>query len=148
MYALDEMGGGASLSDDVKSRLAECVFCHPCAYVLFAYLESEPVGLITCLLSLSTFAAKPILNVHDIAVRPEVRGQGIGRALLAAAESLALELGCCRMSLEVLEHNPARRLYAAAGFLGCEEPATRPRTYFCTKELDGLRNSSEGPRRP
>lgn len=135
MYALDEMGGGTSLDEDVKSRLADCVFGHPCAYVLFAYLNSEPVGLATCLLSLSTFAAKPLLNIHDLAVKPEVRGLGIGRALLAAAENLALELGCCRMSLEVLEHNPARRLYTAAGFVGYEEPASRPRTYFCTKEL-------------
>jgi ribosomal protein S18 acetylase RimI-like enzyme len=40
----------------------------------------------------------------------------VGRALLAAAEAQALAEGCCKLTLEVLEDNPARRLYERFGF--------------------------------
>ena len=36
--------------------------------------------------------------------------------MLHAVEEHALAEGCCRVTLEVLEHNPARRLYEALGY--------------------------------
>jgi len=76
-----------------------------------------PVGLINCFEGYSTFKAQPLLNVHDIVVHPRHRGQGIGQALLAAAQQLAIERGCCKLTLEVLSGNTvAMKSYDRFGF--------------------------------
>lgn len=63
------------------------------------------------------FAVRPLVNIHDFFVAPAHRGTGISRMLFAAIEQRARELGCCKLTLEVLENNHcARRVYAAAGF--------------------------------
>ena len=68
--------------------------------------ESEQaMGLINCFEGYSTFKARPLLNIHDIAVLPAHRGQGVGQALLAAAQDHALKRGCCKLTLEVLTGN-------------------------------------------
>lgn len=79
----------------------------------------KAVGLITSFEGFSSFAAKPLLNLHDIAVLPEHRGQGIALALLSCAENYARSIGCCKLTLEVLQGNiPARRAYEKFGFEG------------------------------
>ena len=50
---------------------------------------------------LSTFHAAPLLNIHDLAVVPGVRGQGVGRALLTAVERFATAQRHCKLTLEV-----------------------------------------------
>jgi GNAT superfamily N-acetyltransferase len=104
--------------------------------VLLAFDGDEPVGIATCFFGFSTFAARPLLNVHDLAVVPARRGDGIGRALLAAAEERARAAGCCKLTLEVQDDNHrARAVYARFGFtdyvLGGEAVPTR----FLTKAL-------------
>ena len=60
----------------------------------------------------STFACKPLLNIHDFAVLRPYRGQGIGKLMLGRVKQLAKNLGCCKITLEVLEGNTvARHLY-------------------------------------
>jgi len=55
--------------------------------------------------------------VHDIVVHQTVRGRGIGQALLAWAEARARQLGCCKLTLEVLSNNArAMASYRAFGF--------------------------------
>jgi ribosomal protein S18 acetylase RimI-like enzyme len=76
----------------------------------------------------------PLVNIHDIAVSPQVRGKGIGRALLAAVEADARQLGCCKITLEVRSDNiRAMQLYRDVGFVS-SEPAE---TFFWTKPLGG-----------
>lgn len=59
--------------------------------------------------------------IWDIAVAEGARGQGLGRALLAAAEEAARAAGVFEVRLYVLEANErARRIYAEAGFRGYE----------------------------
>jgi len=85
--------------------------------VLLAYVDAAAVGIATCFVGFSTFAARPLVNIHDLAVLPEFRGQGIGRELLEAVERVARERGCVKVTLEVLEKNRrARSVYEAAGF--------------------------------
>jgi ribosomal protein S18 acetylase RimI-like enzyme len=73
--------------------------------------------LAVCFFGFSTFQARPLLNIHDLAVVPEYRGRGVGRALLEAAEARAAERGCCKLTLEVQDANPrARQLYERYGF--------------------------------
>ena len=116
-YARDPMGGGAPLPADVRARLVPGLRAHPTTLVLVAHADGRAVGIAVCFFGFSTFRARPLLNVHDLAVLPDARGRGVGRALLAAAEARARARGCCKLTLEVLEENHrARAVYARAGF--------------------------------
>jgi len=116
-YARDPKGNGKPLADNVKRELIAGLQRHPTTHVFLAYVSDRPVGIAVCFLGFSTFAARPLLNLHDFAVLAEYRGQGIARQLLEAVEAKARELGCCKLTLEVNEHNHrARQLYREAGF--------------------------------
>jgi ribosomal protein S18 acetylase RimI-like enzyme len=53
----------------------------------------------------------------DLRVAPELRGRGVGSALLAAAEARAVAAGCRRIRIETQSNNVgACRLYAARGY--------------------------------
>lgn len=120
-YARDPMGAARPLSAEVRARLPDDLARFPGAYALLAEQRGTPVGFATCFLGYSTFRARPLLNIHDIAVLPAWRGRSAGRALLSAVEDLARELGCCRITLEVREDNRrARALYARAGFVAAD----------------------------
>jgi ribosomal protein S18 acetylase RimI-like enzyme len=116
-YAQDPMGGGVPLAPSVQARLCDDLARQPGAVSFIAWQGQTAVGLINCFTGYSTFKAQPLLNVHDIAVAPECRGQGVGQALLAAAEAHAHLNGCCKLTLEVLSGNTvAQRSYARFGF--------------------------------
>jgi GNAT superfamily N-acetyltransferase len=116
-YARDPMGGGDGLSDYAKVHLVSTLKEVPGFHGALAWLDGKAVGLIDCFAGFSTFAARPLLNVHDIVVRENLRGQGIGQALLAWAEQRARQLGCCKLTLEVLSNNTrAMASYQQAGF--------------------------------
>jgi GNAT superfamily N-acetyltransferase len=116
-YARDPRGGGAPLPEDVRARLLPGLAAHPMARVWLAFQGAEAIGVCVAFIGFSTFQGLPLLNIHDLAVLPEHRGRGVGRALLAAAEELARATGCGKLTLEVLEDNrPARDLYHRFGF--------------------------------
>jgi ribosomal protein S18 acetylase RimI-like enzyme len=116
-YARDPMGGGEPLSETVKARLCDDLAALPQAFSFIAWQATEAVGLVNCLEGYSTFKAQPLMNIHDIAVLPPWRGQGVGQALLAAAQDLARARGCCKLTLEVLTGNqPALASYLKFGF--------------------------------
>jgi GNAT superfamily N-acetyltransferase len=111
------MGNDAPLPPDVLGRMAAGLAALPTTRVLIAYEGDEPVGIATCFVGFSTFRARPLLNIHDLFVRADRRGRGIGKALLGAAAARAAGLGCCRLTLEVSERNErARRVYEGVGF--------------------------------
>jgi GNAT superfamily N-acetyltransferase len=116
-YARDPMGGGAGLSEYAKANLVRELQDSPTFHGALAWRGNEAVGLINCFAGFSTFAAKPLLNIHDIVTRDECRGQGVGQALLQWAEQRARDLGCCKLTLEVLSNNTRAMLaYQRAGF--------------------------------
>lgn len=116
-YAQDPMGGGTPLADDVKARLCDELAALPSAASFIAWIGDEAVGLVNTFEGYSTFKARPLLNVHDIAVLPAHRARGVGQALLAACEAHARERGCCKLTLEVLSGNArALRSYERFGF--------------------------------
>ncbi|MGH2726059.1 MAG: GNAT family N-acetyltransferase [Actinomycetota bacterium] len=117
-YATDPMGNGAPLAADKRDRLIDGLRAHPTTVILLAYVDGEAAGIATCFLGFSTFAARPLLNIHDLAVAPEHRGRGVGQQLLAGVERKARELGCSKITLEVGDRNEtARGLYDRAGFV-------------------------------
>jgi GNAT superfamily N-acetyltransferase len=135
-YARDPMGGARPLPPAVRERLVPELAALPNALVLLAFARGGPIGAAVCFFGLSTFAARPLLNVHDLAVLPDFRGLGIGRALLEAAESRARERGCCKLTLEVREDNErARSLYESFGFGDFAPGADPTPTLFLEKRL-------------
>ena len=131
-YAADPIGGGVPLSAEVRARLPVGLREHPTALVLLARADGKSVGVSVCFWGFSTFHARPLLNIHDLAVTPEWRGKGVGTALLDAIETLALERGCCKLTLEVQDDNRrARALYDRCGFGDAIVGSSRPTRFLC-----------------
>ena len=135
-YATDIMGGGKALSDYTRQNLAAKLADLPHAFSLLAYDGDQAVAFANCFESFSTFACRKIVNIHDIAVLPEYRGRGISLKLLEHIEAIALERGCCKLTLEVLEGNEiARNAYRKFGFASYELDPKTGRALFLEKKL-------------
>ncbi len=115
-YARDPMGGGTPLSAYARSHVTAGLAQAPGYHGALAWAGAEAIGLINTFTGFSTFAARPLLNIHDIVVHADWRGRGVGRRLLQWAEARALALDCCKLTLEVLSGNAAIGLYRKAGF--------------------------------
>ena len=116
-YAADPMGDGRGLSAETRACLIPALRRVPDAFVLLAFAEDQPVGVAVCLAGFSTFRARGLFNVHDLAVLPPWRGQGIGRRLLCAVEAEARARGYCKITLEVRADNgAAMALYRRLGY--------------------------------
>lgn len=136
-YARDPMGGGTGLSDYAKAHLVRELAELPGFHGAMAFDGDEAVGLINCFSGFSTFAARPLLNIHDIVTRAGRRGQGIGQALLAWAAQRGRELGCCKLTLEVLSNNTrALAAYERAGFAPYVLDPQAGQALFLQKYLD------------
>jgi GNAT superfamily N-acetyltransferase len=135
-YSCDPMGDDKPLSPDARARLITRLREHPTTLIILAWKDGMAVGVAVCFRGFSTFAARPLINVHDLNVLPAYRGQGIGRGLIAAVEAKARQMGCCKLSLEVQEKNErARRTYAAAGFNQAQYQPDAGNVLFLTKRL-------------
>lgn len=116
-YARDRMGIGRDLDAEVRARVIEGLREHPTSLVFLARRGERAVGVAVCFVGYSTFAARRLINLHDLSVEADYRGLGVGRALLAAVERRAVALDCCKVTLEVLSgNNNAQRLYRGVGF--------------------------------
>eukprot|EP01036_Dinobryon_divergens_P047952 gene47952-64340_t len=116
-YARDPAGGGQPLSDFAKAHLVQELAKRPQAFSVLAFDRESPVGLVNCIEGFSTFACKPLVNVHDVVVLGSHRGQRVGEKMLALAEQIALQRGACKLTLEVLSGNAsAITLYERIGF--------------------------------
>ena len=146
-YARDPMGGGEGLSDFSKAHVAAELAARPQAFSVLAFAENtqsqtrtqmqaQPVGLVNCIEGFSTFACRPLVNVHDVAVLATHRGQGIAERMLALAEDIARERGACKLTLEVLSGNAgAVRLYQRVGFAAYELDPAAGQARFMQKWL-------------
>lgn len=119
-YASDPTGGAEPLSEFTKANLPAALQARPTVFSVLAFDDAQggrPVGLINCVEGFSTFACRPLVNIHDVVVAASHRGQGIGEQMLALVEQLSRERGACKLTLEVLSGNaPASRLYSRIGF--------------------------------
>lgn len=83
---------------------------------LMAELDGVPVGFALTFRNYSTWEGRAGLFVEDLYVQPHARKYGVGRTLLAAVAQRAVERGCKRVDLNVLNWNPARGFYDRIGF--------------------------------
>lgn len=116
-YARDPAGGGQALSDFAKTNLVQELAARPQAFSVLAFDGVQPVGLVNGIEGFSTFACRPLVNVHDVVVLASHRGRRVGELMLAEVEVIARERGACKLTLEVLQGNlPAIKLYERIGF--------------------------------
>ena len=116
-YALDPMGGGDGLSEFARSSLVPELRKRHWMRGLLAYVDGDAAGLAICIEGFSTFACKPLLNIHDLAVGRKFRRRGVAKQLLARIEAIARDMGCCKITMEVLEGNiVAQDAYRAFGY--------------------------------
>jgi GNAT superfamily N-acetyltransferase len=88
----------------------------PAAECVLAFADDTPAGFALFFTNYSTFLAKPGLYLEDLFVKPELRGRGIGKALLLHVAKLANARGCGRMEWTVLDWNePAIAVYESLG---------------------------------
>jgi GNAT superfamily N-acetyltransferase len=135
-YAKDEMGGGTELSIFVKNNLVSELKKRQGFYIILAFVDGHPAGLVNCFEGFSTFACKPLLNIHDVFVIAEYRGRGISKKMLNKAEEIAISLDCCKLTLEVLEGNTiAQMAYKSCGYSGYELNPKMGKAMFWQKKL-------------
>lgn len=135
-YAAGPTGRGYGLELQARERLPAMLAARPHYWGCLAFVDGEPAGFANCFETVSSFLARPLLNIHDIAVSPRFQRRGVGAALLAAVEEAARERGCCKLTLEVLEGNlGARRVYERAGFVGYALDPRMGRAAFMEKKL-------------
>jgi GNAT superfamily N-acetyltransferase len=97
----------------------------PCAEVVFACVDGNPLGFALFFHNFSTFLGKPGIYLEDLFVRPEARGRGLGRHLLAWLARTALERGCARLDWAVLDWNePSIGFYLGLGAQRLDEWTT------------------------
>jgi GNAT superfamily N-acetyltransferase len=116
----------ADAVENDEELLREVLFGpRPAAEVVIARTGQEPVGFALFFHNYSTFVGRRGLYLEDVYVRPEARGQGIGRQLLSHLARLALERGCRRFEWWVLNWNEsAIRFYESLGAVPMDEWTT------------------------
>ena len=135
-YARDAAGGGEPLSAFAKTHLVQALAARPQAFSVLAFDGTQPVGLVNCIEGFSTFACKPLVNVHDVVVLSSHRGQRVAEKMLALAEQIARQRGACKLTLEVLTGNPsAIKLYERIGFAGYQLDPAMGHAVFLQKWL-------------
>ncbi len=115
-----ELAEYEKLSDAViatEEVLRETLFGNkPGAEVLIASVDDQPAGFALFFHNFSTFLGLRGIYLEDLFVRPEFRGNGLGRILLAYLARLATERRCGRLEWSVLAWNkPAIGFYKNLG---------------------------------
>ena len=94
--------GCPSAVEATADKLKQTLFCDPpLASVLFASVEGSAVGFAVFFQTYSSFLAQPSIWLDDIFVLPQMRGKGVGTALLTYIAEIAHERGCGRIEWTV-----------------------------------------------
>ena len=108
------------LSHEVRfdeARLGENLFgARPYAEVVIGEIDGAAQGFALFFHNFSTFEGRPGLYLEDLFVRPEARGSGLGKALLAHLAQLCVARDCARLEWSVLDWNaPSIGFYQSLG---------------------------------
>lgn len=97
--------------------MAEALFSqHPKAFCEIAEWDGKPCGMALWFYNFSTFHGRHGLYLEDLFVDPEMRGKGIGKALLRHLAQICEKEGLSRLQWWVLDWNaPAIDFYTSIG---------------------------------
>jgi GNAT superfamily N-acetyltransferase len=110
------------------------------ASALIAEHDGTPAGFALWFRSFSTWTGRPGLYLEDLFVRPEHRGAGHGRALLAELARRCLAMGGARLEWSVLDWNePAIGFYRSLGATAMAEWTVHRLTGDALLDLAGVR---------
>jgi len=117
---IKELAEYEKLSHEVTATeevLQETLFGHRrVAEVIVGEYHGEAVGFALFFHNFSTFLGRPGIYLEDLFVKPQMRGRGFGKALLAYLARLAVARKCGRVEWAVLDWNaPAIRFYRKLG---------------------------------
>lgn len=116
---------------------------NPAAEVLIAAVNGQPAGFALFFHNYSTFLAQRGLFLEDLYVRPDARGLGVGRALLASLAQIAVDRDCGRLEWNVLDWNDlAISFYRGIGAFPMDEWTTFRVTGAALGELAASSRSS------
>jgi len=106
-----------------EEKLRRSLFGSPrFAEVIVGEEDGAPVGFALFFHNYSTFLAQPGIYLEDLFVKPDARGRGYGKALLARLAQLARERRCGRVEWAVLNWNaPSIDFYKALGAAPMDE---------------------------
>jgi GNAT superfamily N-acetyltransferase len=97
--------------------LTRIVECPDIGHITVARQDSQIVGMVNLLYTVSTALGERVALLEDMVVSPQVRGTGVGSALLAQAIGFARLNGCKRITLLTDRVNEsAQRFYQRHGF--------------------------------
>ena len=122
------------LAEEVRfdeAKLGEKLFGErPYAEVLIGEVDGAAMGFALFFHNFSTFEGRPGIYLEDLFVRPEARGKGLGKALLAELARIAVERDCARLEWWVLDWNePSIGFYKSLG--------ARPMDEWTVMRVDG-----------
>ncbi|MCA8995012.1 MAG: GNAT family N-acetyltransferase [Planctomycetaceae bacterium] len=116
------------IPESVKEEMVPGLRLVPSAFAVLAVCGEQIVGVAVCFLGYSTFAARPLVNIHDLVIAAEHRGRGVGSQLIRAVEAHARVEGSCKVTLEVRASNDrAESLYRRMGY---RDPGSEPTRFL------------------
>ncbi|GHF46631.1 GNAT superfamily N-acetyltransferase [Amycolatopsis bartoniae] len=93
----------------------------PAVFGHVAEQDGDIVGFALWFLNFSTWRGVHGIYLEDLYVRPELRGSGLGKALLATLAKECVDHGYARLEWSVLDWNPATGFYKALGATAMDE---------------------------
>ncbi|NWG71410.1 MAG: GNAT family N-acetyltransferase [Parvularculaceae bacterium] len=89
---------------------------------LLADWAGQPCGIALYFFNFSTFLGRPGLYLEDLFVTEDLRGRGVGKALLVELARIARDHSCGRMEWSVLDWNaPSIAFYKSLGAAPMDE---------------------------
>jgi GNAT superfamily N-acetyltransferase len=112
---------------------------NPKAFCDIAELDGEPVGFALWFYNYSTFVGRHGIYLEDLFVRPQARGAGAGKALLANLARRCVDEKLGRLEWAVLDWNaPSIAFYDSLGAAAMDEWIVRRMTGEALRRLAGV----------
>lgn len=122
---IKELADYEQLLDEVVATeevLRDSLFVRKAAEVIIGEYDGEPVGFALFFHNFSAFLGRPGIYLEDLYIRPQMRGKGFGKTLLAFLAKLAKERNCGRFEWWCLDWNePSINFYKSIGAIPMDE---------------------------
>lgn len=102
--------------------LYDSLFIRKAAEVIIAEYDNKPIGFALFFHNFSTFLGKPGIYLEDLYIRPDMRGKGFGKTMLAYLAKLARDRNCGRFEWWCIDWNePSINFYKSIGAIPMDE---------------------------